>query len=315
MISTRAFITAVVVLLTMAWLVQRVSSSETVVDKTTLSYWAEVQAITTCLVEGADLLEQRYADYHALLTPPKDKWLPRQGFAGFGMGAGDLLRTQAPCKPWLHSSEPELNAQAKHYVQAYDRLRPDALAIERWLGDRSNEPPAPELDQLERAFNLNLQDLRTQAIPLRQALERPQLQVREQQLAAIETRLGHDQHWHTLRFMIFARETINALDAMTEGTPLSPEQLLTQQQALMASWKDAEALVQALPRLRSANGKQPVWTHIGFAAKEWLTALERLQQHWAAGADAGELNQDLAAARAGYDELQSRYNTAVQSQY
>jgi hypothetical protein len=62
MISTRAFITAVVILLTMAWLVQRVSSSETV-DKETLSYWGEVQAINTCLVEGADLLEQRYAGY------------------------------------------------------------------------------------------------------------------------------------------------------------------------------------------------------------------------------------------------------------
>ncbi|WP_420234645.1 DUF3829 domain-containing protein [Pseudomonas sp. ABY48] len=314
MISTRAFITAVVVLLTMAWLVQRVSSSETV-DKATLSSWSDIQAISTCLVEGAELLEQRYADYHAVLAPSKDVWPTWRGFVGFGMGSDDILRTQAPCKPWFHSDDANLNAQAKNYVKAYDRLRPDALAIERWLGDRSNELPSPELDRLEQAFNLNLQDVRAQAIPLRQALEQPQLHVREQQLAAIETRLGHDQHWQTLRFMILARQTINALDAMTEGAPLSPEHLLTAQQTLTTRWTEAETLVQALPRLRSANGTRPVWTHISFAAKEWLTTLERLQQHWASGADADELNRDLAAARAGYDELQSRYNTAVKSQY
>ncbi len=142
MISTRAFITAVVVLLTMAWLVQRVSSSETV-DKATLSSWTDIQAINTCLVEGAELLEQRYADYHAVLAPSKDVWPTWRGFVGFGMGSDDILRTQAPCKPWFHSDDPDLNTQAKNYVKAYDRLRPDALAIERWLGDRSNELPSP----------------------------------------------------------------------------------------------------------------------------------------------------------------------------
>jgi hypothetical protein len=235
------------------------------------------------------------------------------------MGSGDILPAQgvqpSPCKPWLHSKEPELNAQAKNYVKAYDRLRPDAVAIERWLGDRFNELPTPELDRLGQAFSLNLQQVRAQAVPLRQALEQPQLQVREQQLAAIENRLGHDQHWHTLNFMILARQTINALDAMTEGAPLNPAQLLAMQHTLAARWVGAEAFIEPLPRLRSANGGQPVWAHISFAAKQWLAALERLQQHWASGADASELNQDLAAARAGYDELQSRYNTAVKAQY
>ncbi|WP_158264733.1 MULTISPECIES: hypothetical protein [unclassified Pseudomonas] len=51
------------------------------------------------------------------------------------------------------------------------------------------------------------------------------------------------------------------------------------------------------------------------AASNWIVALERLQQHWASGADAAELNQDLVAARAGYDELLLRYNAAVEHQY
>lgn len=69
------------------------------------------------------------------------------------------------------------------------------------------------------------------------------------------------------------------------------------------------------PRLRSANDSRPVWTQINLAASNWIVALERLQQHWASGADAAELNQDLVAARAGYDELLLRYNAAVEHQY
>ncbi|SFN75415.1 hypothetical protein SAMN03159304_00920 [Pseudomonas sp. NFACC24-1] len=84
---------------------------------------------------------------------------------------------------------------------------------------------------------------------------------------------------------------------------------------LATAWTDAGTFVLALPRLRSANDSRPVWTQINLAASNWIAVLRRLQQHWASGADAAELNQDLVAARAGYDELLSRYNAAVEHQY
>ncbi|BBP59809.1 DUF3829 domain-containing protein [Pseudomonas sp. St316] len=323
MISTRAFITAVVVLLTMTWLVQRLAGP-TNDDKENRAHWAEVQEISTCLVDGAELLEQRYVDYRARQALPEEEWIRRMGFIGFGMGSGidaeEFIRPQgsspSPCKHGFSSGEPgSLQALARNYIKAYDDLRPIAQTAELWLNNHRDQPQPGELEKLDRALTLHLQDARAQAIPLRQALEQPQLQVREQQLASIEKHQGQDQHWYTLRFMILARQTINALDTMTEDAPLTPQQLLDLHHSLATHWTDTEAFVQALPRLRSANDSPPVWNKISLAAKEWLAALERLQQHWASGDDAAELNQDLAAARAGYDELRMRYNAAVQLQY
>ncbi|MGN8273682.1 DUF3829 domain-containing protein [Pseudomonas sp. SMN5] len=317
MISTRAFFTAVVVLLTMSWMVLRLSAPD--LDRETLSRWSEVQDINTCLIDGAELLEERYVSYRTLVSQPREKWPFGWFFPGFGMGTGSLTRPQdaqpSPCKPWLSHRDPGLSALARNYVQAYNRLRPDALAVEQWLAERPADRDDRGLETLDRTFTTHLQDVRAQAVPLRQALEQPQLQVRQEQLAAIEKRLGRDQHWYTLRFMIDARQTINALDAMTAGTPLTQKQLLAMQQTLAATWTDADSAVQALPRLRSANGGPPVWSKISLAAKEWIATLERLQRHWAARADAAQLNQDLAAAQAGYDELRRRYNAAVQGQY
>jgi len=320
MISNRAFAIAVIALLGLSWLVLQLDARNDI-DRETRSRWLDVQQINACLVNGAELLELRYAKYRDLAAALSTQSNPyRALFAGFGMGSGDVIPAKdarpSPCYRWFGGGEPGgLQNLARNYVTAYDRLRPDAEAIERWLALRPSDRDPNQLGQLEQALDVRLQDTRAQVVPLRQAFEQPQLSVREQQLASIEERLGRDQHWYTLRFMIRARQTINALDAMTNGEPLTPQQLLALQQSLATSWSDAETFVQALPRLRSSDGNLPVWNKIDLAGKEWLAALDRLQRHWTAGSDAAELNQDLAAVRAGYDELQSRYNAAVAKQY
>ncbi|UVL86451.1 YiiG family protein [Pseudomonas sp. B21-028] len=315
MISSRAFATAVLVSLGLSWLVKQIDPVH--IDYGTRLRWQAVQQINTCLVDGADLLEQRYSVYHSLVAQSQKNNEPWRGFAGFGMGSGDVIPPQgaqpSPCYRWFGGGDPgSLQYLAKNYLGAYDNLRPSAEAAERWLATRV--PDRPPFEPIERALNLRLQDARDQAIPLRQALEQPQILVRQEQLASIEERLGHDQHWYTLRFMIHARQTINALDAMANGASLTPQQLSSLHRSLANSWSDADAFVKARPRLRSANDGQPVWSQISLTAEQWLAALNRLQQHWVSGADAAELNQDLAAARAGYDELQSLYNL-VAKQY
>ncbi|MDU9025094.1 DUF3829 domain-containing protein [Pseudomonas corrugata] len=316
MISGRAFATAVLVLLGLSWLVQQIDPVR--IDYGTRLRWQEVEQINTCLVEGADLLEQRYTDYRNLVAQSQETNVRWRSFAGFGMGSGDVITPKgaqpSPCYRWFGGGEPgSLQYLAKNYLGAYDYLRPNAEAAERWLATRAQD--RPPFEPIGRALALHLQDARDQAIPLRQALEQPQILIREEQLASIEERLGHDQHWYTLRFMISARQTINALDAMSNGASLTPQQLLNLHQSLATRWADADNFVRALPRLRSADGGPPVWSKISLTGEEWLASLNRLQQHWASGADAAELNQDLAAARAGYDELQSRYNLAVAKQY
>ncbi|ROO36212.1 MULTISPECIES: DUF3829 domain-containing protein [unclassified Pseudomonas] len=319
MISNRAFAIAVIALLGLTWLVLQLDPRKHI-DPQTRSRWQQVQQINTCLLNGAELLERRYAEYRDLVASSTQHDAYRHFFAGFGMGSGEIVpgndAPPSPCYRWLGAGTPEgLQALARNYVTAYDQLRPDAEAVERWLAQRPMDRDPLELARLEQALSARLQEARTRAIPLRQAFEQPQLEARQQQLASIEQRLGHDQHWYTLRFMIDARQTMDALDAMTTGAALTPRQLLDLHQSLMTRWADAETFIQALPRLRSADGNLPVWSVISSQAWEWLTYLERLQQHWAAGADAAQLNQDLAAARAGYDELQRRYNAVVVRQY
>lgn len=319
MISNRAFAIAVIALLGLTWLVLQLDARKSI-DRETQARWLEVQQINNCLLNGAELLELRYAEYRALVAPSAQNNPYRYFSSGFGMGSGDIIPAKdarpSPCHRWFGGGAPtSLQNLARNYVAAYDKLRPDAEAVERWLAQRPIDQDPLELAQLEQALNARLEEARAQAIPLRQALEQPQLAVREQQLASIEQRLGRDQHWYTLRFMILARETINALDAMTNGAELTPRQLLDLHQSLMTRWADANTFVQALPRLRSSNGNLPVWRVISPDAEEWLASLGRLQQHWAAGADAAQLNQDLATARAGYDALLRRYNGVVAYQY
>ena len=318
MISNRAFAIAVIALLGLTWSVLQLEGPRNI-DQQTRSRWLVVQQINTCLLNGADLLEGRYTQYRELTAPATEANPYRRLFPGFGMGSGDVTPAKdappSPCYRWFYGEPGSLQYFAKNYVSAYDNLRPEAEAIERWLAMRTSDRDPSRFEPLDRALRSGLQEARAQSIPLRQALEQPQLQVRAEQLASIEQRLGHDQHWHTLRFMIHARETINALDAMTNGADLTPQQLLDFYRPLTTSWSDAEAFVQARPRLRSSEGNMPVWSSISLAAKEWLGAIERLQQHWTSGADATLLNQDLAAVRAGYDELQTRYNAAVALQY
>lgn len=317
MISTQTFITAVVLLLGFTWGVLQVKEPAPGVDKATQAHWTEIQAMNTCLLQGADLLETRYAEYRALAAPQEPKQSTRW-FRGFGMGSGQFIPPKnepwPPCRKQYNLQEaPDvLLSSANAYVSAYDAARPEAEVVERWLkhGYRPED-----FVQITESFDRHIEQARALSIPFRQDLEQPHLGVRQQQLEAIAARLGHDQHWHTLRFMLLARQTINALDRIGDGGRLSAPQLTAMRQSLAASWKEAEDFLRPLPRLRSVDDKPPVWRIISPAGKDWLDRVERLDQHWSGGADAARLNQDLAEVRAAYDKLLAGYNATAGPQY
>jgi hypothetical protein len=317
MISTQTFITAVVLLLSFTWGVLQVKEPGSGVDKATQAQWTRIQAMNTCLLHGADLLEMRYAEYRALVAAQEPKQFT-QWFRGFGMGSGQLIpRDNTPLSPCrrqydLQEAPGVLLSSANDYVNAYDAARPEAEALELWLKDGYR----PErLADITESFDRRIEQARALSIPFRQALEQPHLDVRQQQLKAIESRLGHDQHWYTLRFMVIARQTIDALDAMGDGGPLTATQLTAMRQSSATAWSEAEDSLRPLPRLRSANDKQPVWKIISQVGKDWLEGVELLDRHWSEGADAERLNQDLAEVRAAYDKLLAGYNAAAGPQY
>lgn len=317
MISARTLITAVITFFVTVLLTPRINSLEEAVDKPTHEYWVEVQAMNRCLIDGAERFEQRYAEYRTHLDLPAER---RPGFAGFDMGSAKVIAIRSvipsPCNPdFSNKKVPDsLLVLATQYVKAYDRMRPTVQAMERWLVVQI-QPDAAQREQLDQTLKPQLQSARELVVPFRQSFEYTQLLVREQQLASIERRNGHDQHWHTLRFMLLSRKIINALDAMADGQPLTPKELLTMSQPLATAWQEADMFMQGMTRLRSANGGQPLWNQISLSGKNWLDDLEGLQKHWTSGADASELNLDLAAARASYDTLRLRYNEAEAHQY
>ncbi|WP_122314713.1 DUF3829 domain-containing protein [Pseudomonas cichorii] len=173
-------------------------------------------------------------------------------------------------------------------------------------------PPALQLHQvIEKA----IEELQERAIPFNQALESPMLELRANQLEKIEERLGRDQHWHTLNFMLMARQGIDQLTELAGNKRLTPDQVQALHHSLLATWNDAENHFKSLPRLTSAEGGKPVWTGIREPAKAWIDTLATLQQHWTAQAAPSQLSSDFEAMGQGYDRVWMRYNLAVRNQY
>lgn len=148
MISGRAFATAVLVLLGLSWLVQQIDPVR--IDYGTRLRWQEVEQINTCLVEGADLLEQRYTDYRNLVAQSQETNGRWRSFAGFGMGSGDVITPKgaqpSPCYRWFGGGEPgSLQYLAKNYLghmttcARTPRLPNDGLR----LGHKTGLPSSP----------------------------------------------------------------------------------------------------------------------------------------------------------------------------
>ncbi|RMO94900.1 hypothetical protein ALQ33_04390 [Pseudomonas syringae pv. philadelphi] len=141
----------------------------------------------------------------------------------------------------------------------------------------THNPDIKRARQLDADIAQGMQELKAHSLVVRTRFEEPQLLVRSEQLAAIEYRLGHDQHWHMLNFMILARQTINYLDQTTENAHLSPEKLEALHSQLAGAWLDAERYFEKMPNLKSANQKRPVWAVIRAPAQAWILTLDTLQ--------------------------------------
>ena len=316
MISSRTFVTAVVVLVLMMTLVRRIKDAPEVVDQLPDVRWSEISDMNHCVVKGADLLEQRWAEFSKNFTRP----VTDPTAAGYIVHvlASNLLTLPkgtfaSPCKTGYTYGFPlGWQTLTNSYAKAYYELRPATERVDSASRPGSEEgAPAQAYEQLRQ----HIDELRARSIPLRKALEQPQIVARTQQLSTIEARAGHDQHWHTLRFMILARRTIDALDGIGDGVALTPSRLLELQQSLNSSQTEAEAFFAALPRLTAKDNKPAIWRATRAPAQEWLGHLNSLQQHWAEGAKAAELNKDLVEVRAGYDRLLTAYNAAVGDAY
>ncbi|GFM79382.1 hypothetical protein PSCICN_00740 [Pseudomonas cichorii] len=316
MISSRAFVVAVCVFLGIAWLHQiLVPSREKPEYETT-----RLLNMNKCLAYSDTLLRIRYHFYQTryddvIARNPS----PSRTFSGFGMGSGEKYPasgTPSPCSFHVsggHKWNSLVEIAAYDYIQAYDNLRPEARKVEQLYVERY--PEIPVARQLNELITQRMDELYERAPAFNQALEQPMLQLRSKQLKQIEQRLGRDQHWHTLNFMLMARRAINQLDEQAGSQRLTPEQVQALHRSLLAAWTDAEHYFKTLPRLTSAGGGKPVWREISEPAKIWIDALATLQQHWTARAEPEQLSNDFIAVDNGYDRMWTLYNLAAFGKY
>ncbi|MBX8515459.1 DUF3829 domain-containing protein [Pseudomonas cichorii] len=312
MISTRAFVVAVCVFLGIAWLHQTLVPSRAKPEYES----SRLLNMNKCLAYSDTLLRIRYHFYQTryddvIARNPS----PSRTFSGFGMGTGEKY-SASPCSFYvssLYEGSSPLDIATHDYVQAYDNLRPEARKVEQLYVERY--PEIPIARQLNELITQRMDELYERAPAFNQALEQPMLQLRSNQLETIEQRLGRDQHWHTLNFMLVARQAINQLDEQAGSQRLTPEQVQALHSSLLAAWTDAEDYFKTLPRLTAVGGGKPVWREISEPAKTWIDALATLQQHWTARAEPEQLSNDFIAVDNGYDRMWTLYNLAAFGKY
>ncbi|WP_024697932.1 YiiG family protein [Pseudomonas avellanae] len=320
MISNRAFITAICVFAAIAWAQHKLANTHRV-STDSIADTSMMKDATACLVFDDTLLLERYADYrkhYQALVDGSQGMLPFiQSFALGGNSRAVAMNESLACSisyPQLlyPKSDPLVIAVIK-YSETLDTLRDRTFDAEALYNQ-----PRPDIErarQLDADLAQDMHQLQQRSLAVRKHFEEPQFLARSEQLAAIDYRLGHDQHWHTLNFMLLARQTINYLNRSEANARLSPDDLKALYAELVDAWLDAERYFNTMPNLKSANRKRPVWTVIKAPAHTWLATLDTLQQRWAAHADVDQLNKQLRAVEQGYDQLLMRYNASVSGQY
>ncbi|QDD90648.1 DUF3829 domain-containing protein [Pseudomonas oryzihabitans] len=318
MISTRTFLVAVGLFLGVILLLKGM------VKPLEMSYaTAGTERSGPCLAYMDTTFKDRLAKYQKL-----SRQVIEQGpvsrtaiyFPGFDMGSAHISPNSgqhlSACLRFFYLDSDQvptnsLEATGRAYIAAFDALRPEAEAIEAFYVQRAPDIDVSRARQLDAAFEQRLRTLQQAEIPFRRAFEKAQLQLREQQLAQIEQRFGHDQHWYTLKFMLLAR---SAMDQVDEGT-ITATELAMMQDELQHIWQAAHIYHQAYPHLSSVGGSQAVWLDIEPLSQRWLEHLGNLQQQWSAKAKPVQLDMDLHIVQQDYDQLLAQYNAKVGSRY
>ncbi|RMV48314.1 hypothetical protein ALP10_100352 [Pseudomonas syringae pv. helianthi] len=320
MISNRAFIAAICVFAAIVWAHHRLTSTHRV-STDTIADTSMIRDAAACLVFDDALLLERYADYrkhYQALVDGKQGMLPFiQSFAMGGSSRSTAINERLACRirysQLFYPKSDPLVIAVTEYSETLNALRDKTFDAETLYNQ-----PRPDIErarQLDADIAGDIQQLQQRSLAVRKRFEEPQFLARSEQLAAIDYRLGHDQHWHTLNFMILARQTINYLNQNADNVHLNPDGLQALRTELADAWQDAEHYFKNMPNLKSANGKRPVWFVIKTPAQDWLSALDTLQRQWAAHADVDQLNKSLLTVEQRYDQLLRQYNASVLGQY
>ncbi|MGY2224324.1 DUF3829 domain-containing protein [Pseudomonas gingeri] len=143
---------------------------------------------------------------------------------------------------------------------------------------------------------------------LRPELEALDLDLRPRQLEQLEQRLGRDQHWYLLNYMIQARQTVNRLDEAAASRQLDLPSLGAASEALRQARQAGETYRDSLPANRRRGPVHDLWALLEQPAQHYQSALEQLAADWRNHAEPRVLSDDFWNVTHRYDVLLALYN-------
>jgi len=227
---------------------------------------------------------------------------------------GDYCSAKLSDKLTILQFELPLATLADRYVQALRDVAPLTARIDYYESKRL-APGGPPTTEPETSWQTQAQAYLDASTPLRQQVERLDLEQRRGQLQLIEARLHHDIHWHLLAYMIQARDTLNQLSDGLKNRSLTPEQLGSATEQLQRAWAAKQQFRSALLPSKSAEDARALWDDLIGPSQHYLDALNTLHQDWRNKAEPQRLSDDYYAVTRGYDSMISHYNRLARVQF
>jgi hypothetical protein len=145
---------------------------------------------------------------------------------------------------------------------------------------------------------------------LRRALDTQDQGLRQVQLEQLKTR-DQLKYAHILTYMLQARTLMLKLDNRVRERTFTASDLSDATLMLQQAWDDGTRYMQANPATSNADYPENIWNYVRSPGKNYLDAVNRLRDDWAANASPQQLSDDFERIGRRYDQLIEVYNDRV----
>ncbi|WP_283190733.1 DUF3829 domain-containing protein [Pseudomonas sp. PMCC200344] len=145
---------------------------------------------------------------------------------------------------------------------------------------------------------------------LRRELDTEDLDLRQVQLEQLKTR-DQLKYAHILTYMLQARTLMLKLDNRVRERTFNASDLSDATLMLQQAWDDGTRYMQANPATSNADYPENIWNYVRSPGKNYLDAVNRLRDDWAANASPQQLSDDFERIGRRYDQLIEVYNGRV----
>ncbi|TFB37921.1 DUF3829 domain-containing protein [Pseudomonas sp. F01002] len=210
----------------------------------------------------------------------------------------------------LQKSAPELLALQNRFETSLSAAN-EAAGLFDFFSARPTYSVSPA-DKAERdsLFIPLVKDYLNASDQLRRELDAEDLDLRQVQLEQLKTR-DQLKYAHILTYMLQARTLMLTLDNRVRERTFNASDLSDATLMLQQAWDDGTRYMQANPATSNADYPENIWNYVRSPGKNYLDAVNRLRDDWAANASPQQLSDDFERIGRRYDQLIEVYNDRV----